>query len=95
MQKAPEAPDRKRGDACSKEKELSRQKQESCPLSAVTSGVTTPKSFLLVVEGTMRPSLDDALTKTHQIMDSSESQLRHNTTDFMTTTENTGFRHIS
>ena len=44
-----------------KEKELSRQKKKSRSLSAVTSGVTTPKSFLLVVEGAMRPSLEDAL----------------------------------
>ena len=33
----------------------------SLSLSAVTSGVTTPKSFLLVVEGVMRLSLDYAL----------------------------------
>ena len=60
MQKLPEAFDRKRGDACAK-KEPSRQKKETCSLSAVTSGVTTPKSFLLLVEGAMRPSLADAL----------------------------------
>ena len=46
MQKLPEAPDRKK---------------ESHSLSAVTSGVTTPKPFLLVVEGSMRPSLDNML----------------------------------
>ena len=45
-----------------KEKEPSQQKKESRALSAVTSGVTTPKSFLLVVEGAMRPSLVDTLT---------------------------------
>ena len=44
-----------------KEKELSRQKKESRSLSAVTSGVTKPKSFLIEVEGAMCPSLDDAL----------------------------------
>ena len=43
-----------------KEKEPSRQKKESRPLSAVTSGGTTPKSFLLVVEGAMHPSVDYA-----------------------------------
>ena len=42
-------------------KEPSRQKKEICALSAVTSGVTTPKFFLLLVEGAMSPSLDDAL----------------------------------
>ena len=60
MQKLPEAPDRKRGDVCAK-KELSRQIKEARPLSAVISGVTTPKSFLLLVKGAMRLSLDDAL----------------------------------
>ena len=60
MQKIPEAPTRKRGDACAK-KEPSRQKKEASSLSAVTSGVTTSKSFLLLVEGAMRPPLDDAL----------------------------------
>ena len=60
MQKLQEAPDRKMGCTCTK-KEPSQQKKEACALSAVTSGVTTPKSFLLLVEGAMRPSLDDAL----------------------------------
>ena len=60
MQKLPEALNRKRGDACTK-KEPSQQKKEACSLSAVTSGVITPKSFLLQVEGTMRPPLDDSL----------------------------------
>ena len=60
MQKHTEVPDRKRGDAC-KKKEPSRQKKEICSLSAVTNGVTTPKSFLLLMEGTMRPALDDGL----------------------------------
>ena len=60
MQKLLEAPDRKRGDTCAK-KEPSRQKKEACALSAVTSGVMTPKYFLLLVEGAMRPSLDDVL----------------------------------
>ena len=45
-----------------RKKEPSQQKKETRSLSAVTSGVTTPKSFLLLVEGTKRPSLDDALT---------------------------------
>ena len=58
MQKLPEAPDRKRGSACTKEP--SQQKKEACALSTVTSRVTTPKSFLLV-EGAMHPSLDDVL----------------------------------
>ncbi len=42
----------------SKEGTLSA-KEEARAILAVTSGVT-PKSFLLLVEGTMRPSLDDA-----------------------------------
>ena len=60
MQKLPEAPDSKRGDACVK-KEPSQRKKEACFLSAVISGVTTPKSFLLLVEGTMPLSLDNTL----------------------------------
>ena len=44
-----------------KKKEPSRRKKWSRSLSAVTSGVPTPKSFLLVVESAMRLSLDDAL----------------------------------
>ena len=60
MQKFPEAPDRKRGSACTK-KEPSQQKKEDCSHLAATSGVTTPKSFLLLVKDTMRLSLDDAL----------------------------------
>ena len=60
MQKLLEAPDRKRSDACAK-KEPSRQNKEACALSAGISGVTTPKSFLLLMEGAMCPSLDDAL----------------------------------
>ena len=60
MQKLPEAPDRKRSGACAK-KEPSQQKKEAHSLLAVTSGVTTSKSFLLQVEGTMSPSLDDVL----------------------------------
>ena len=54
MQKLPEAFD------MGKEKELSRQKKDSRSLSVVTSGVTTPKSFFLVVEGVMCLSLGDA-----------------------------------
>ena len=46
-----------------KEKESSRQKKNSRALSAVTSGVTTPEYFLLVVEGVMHLSLDDTLAK--------------------------------
>ena len=106
MQKLPETPNRKRGGACAK-KEPSCQKKETCSLSTVTSGVTTPESILLLVEGTMRPSLDDAVAnlstssssffkqrptiKKHQIMDSSKSQLRHHITDLTITTENTRF----
>ena len=50
MQKLPEAADRKRG----KEETLWAKKAYS--LSAVTSGVTTPKSFLLLVEGPWKKS---------------------------------------
>ena len=57
MKKLPGAPDKKRV-----EKEHSRQKKKFRSLSAVTSRVTTRKPFLLVVEGAMRSSLDDALT---------------------------------
>ena len=105
-----EAPDRKRGRGCAK-KEPARQKKEAKSLSAVTNGVTPPKSFLLLVEGAMRPSLDDAqanlstsscrlfyqrpTTKRHQVMNSSKSQLRHHIRVLKTTTENTGVRHIS
>ena len=68
MQKLPEAPDRKRGDTCIKKRDCS-DKRKNLDLSAVTNGVTTPKSFLLVVEGAMHPSLDDTLanlsTTTH------------------------------
>ena len=60
MQKLLEALDRKRGGAWAK-KEPSLQKNEACSLSAETSGMTTSKSFLLLVEGAMRPSFDDAL----------------------------------
>ena len=58
MQKLPKAPDKKRCDACAKP---SRQKKEACAFPAVTSRVTTPKYFLLLVKGAMRLSLDDAL----------------------------------
>ena len=47
MQKLSEVPDMKRGYACAK------KRKESCSLSAVTSGVTAPTSFLLVVESVM------------------------------------------
>ena len=53
MQKLPEPPDRKRDVACTKEKEPSRQKKESHSLPAVTSGEKTPKSSLLLVEGSL------------------------------------------
>ena len=53
MQKLPEASDKKRGGTCAK--------KEARSLLTATSGVTTPKSILLLVEGTIRPSLDDAL----------------------------------
>ena len=36
--------------------------KEARSLSAVTSGVTTPKSILLLEEGTMHTSLDDPFT---------------------------------
>ena len=45
----PRSPWKKGGGSCAK-KEPSRQKKEARSLSAVTSGVTTPKSFLLLVE---------------------------------------------
>ena len=61
MQKLPEGSDRKRGDACVKKNNRPDKRKKIRSLSAVTSGVTTPKSFLLVVEGAMCPSLDDAL----------------------------------
>ena len=51
MQKLPKAYGRNRGDACAKKGGPSRQKQESHILSAVTGGVTTSKSPLLLVEG--------------------------------------------
>ena len=57
MQKLPET----LGRRMRKEKEPSRQKKNFRSFSTVTSGVTAPKSFLLVVEGTTRSSLDDAL----------------------------------
>ena len=57
----PRSPWQEEGWRMRKEKEPSRQKKESHSLSAVTSGGTTPKSFLLVVEDAMRPSRDDAL----------------------------------
>ena len=60
MQKLPEAPGRKRSGTCAK-KEPSRQKKEARSLSAVTSGMKTPKSFLLLVEDAMHLSLDDML----------------------------------
>ena len=62
MQKLPEAPDRNRCDTCTKKKRNCPDKRKkSCSLLAVTSRVTAPKSFLLVVEGTMCLSLEDAL----------------------------------
>ena len=51
MQKLPEAPDRKKGGAYSKEGTFSAKERSLFSLSAVTSEVTTPKSFLLQVEG--------------------------------------------
>ena len=55
MQKLPEAPDRKRGAHAQRKGTVPTKESRSL------SAVTTPKSFLLVVEGTMRPSVDDAL----------------------------------
>ena len=60
MQKLPEAPDKKGATHVQKGTLLAEERDLS--LSAVTSGVTTLNSFLLLVEGTMCPSLDDALT---------------------------------
>ena len=108
MRKLPEAHDKKRGHSYVK-RELTRQRKETRSLSAVSSEVTTP--FLLLVEGTMRPSLNDALanlstcssrlfyqrpiTIKHQIMDSSKSQLRHHITDLTSTTEKSQIWHVS
>ena len=50
MQKLPEAPDRKRGDACAKRNPLSKRKKPVL-CQHQTSEVTTLKSFLLLVEG--------------------------------------------
>ena len=61
MQKLSESTDRKRVDACAK-KELSKQKKETCFLSAVASGETKPKSFLLLVEVPAPPSLAVSFT---------------------------------
>ena len=60
MQKLPEAPDRKWEWRMRKEKKPSRQKKESRSFSAMTNGVTTPKTFLQGVESAMCPSVDDA-----------------------------------
>ena len=60
MQKFLEVSDRKRGEVWAKKKNCPG-KRKNLALSAVTSEVTTPKSFLLVVEGAMHPSLDNAL----------------------------------
>ena len=60
MQKLSEAPDKKRGGRCAK-KGPSRQKKEAHSLSAVISEMTTSKFILLLVEGTMCLSPDDAL----------------------------------
>ena len=108
MQKLPEVPVMKWDDAYAK-KEPSRQKKEVCFFSVATSRVITPKSILLLMEGTTRLSLDDALAnlstssnclfyqqlKTPNNGLITESQLRHHITDLTTTTENTRFRHIS
>ena len=81
--------------------ELSRQKKETRSFSAGIGGVTIPKSFLLLVDGTMRPSLDEALVNIstsssrlfHQWPSTkntkSKLQLRHHIKDLTTTTENT------
>ena len=61
MLKLSEAPDWKRGDACAKKRNRPDKRKNLFLFSAVSSAVTTPKSYLLVVEGAMRPSLDDAL----------------------------------
>ena len=105
----PRSPWQEVGRRKRKKKEPSQQKKEACAHSAVTSGVKTPKSFLILVEGTMRPSLKDVLA----ILSTNSSRLfyqrpttkttnnglvkitRHRITDLTATTENTGFRHIS
>ena len=60
MQKLPEAPDKKRGDAGKKRERLGKKK-ETRYLSAVTGEVTTLKSFLLLEEGSTCPSLGGTL----------------------------------
>ena len=46
MQKLPEVPDKKRGDACAKKRNLPDKSQESRSLSAVTSiGLYTPINY--------------------------------------------------
>ena len=46
---------------CKKRNLLGKGKKEAHSLSAVTRRVTTPKSFSLLVEGTMHLSLDNVL----------------------------------
>ena len=55
MQKLPEASDKNRGDACTKKRGPSHQKEKSHSLSAATSGVPTPRSFLLTGRGRHAP----------------------------------------
>ena len=64
-----------------RKKDPSWQKKEIRSLSAVTSGVATRKSFLLLVECTMRPPLDNALA----ILSASSSRLFYQ----LPTTKNT------
>ena len=51
MQRLPEASDKKRGDACVKKRSRPDKMEEAHSLSAATSGVTTPRSFLLTGGG--------------------------------------------
>ena len=55
----PRSPSLEKG-RCKRRNPLGKRKKP-VHLSAVTSGVTTPKPFLLLVEGAIRPSLDDTL----------------------------------
>ena len=61
MQKLSEAPDRKRGDPCTKKRNCLSKNKETHSLSAVTSEVKTLKSFLLLAEGLLCPFLCSTL----------------------------------
>ena len=64
MQKRPDTPDKKRCGTCARKKYNSDKRKNLVYFFflAVASGVTTPKSFLLVVESATRPSQDDVFS---------------------------------